>query len=60
MPWPTERLNKRSSKEAIDEAVSACISFLAEEKPEWENKRRVAACIADARRNAGASKVPKK
>ena len=59
MPLPTSKLSRRSSKEAIDEAISACISLLADEHPDWDNDRRVAACISDARRHAG-SKVPRK
>ena len=59
MPLPTSRLTRRSSKEAIDSAISACISMLSDEHPDWENDRCVAACISDARRHAG-SKVPKK
>lgn len=60
MPLATGRLNRRSSKEAIDKAISACISQLADEHPDWDNDRRVAACYADARRHAGASRVPRK
>lgn len=56
MPLPTTRLNRRSSKAAIQKAISACISMLADEHPDWDNKRCVAACYSDARRNAG-SKV---
>ncbi len=59
MPLATEKINRRSSKKAIDAAISACISQLAGEHPEWENKRRVAACMSDARRHAGSSRVPK-
>ena len=60
MPLPTAKLNRRSSKAAIGKAISACISMLADEHPDWDNDRRVAACYADARRHAGAAKVPKK
>lgn len=60
MPLATEKLNRRSSKEAIQKAISACVSQLADEHPDWDNDRRVAACHADARRHAGAAKVPKK
>ena len=56
MPLATEKLNRRSSKKAIDDAISRCISQLADEHPDWENERRVAACYSDARRHAG-SKV---
>lgn len=60
MPLPTAKLNRRSSKEAIDDAISACISMLSDEHPDWDHDRVVAACIDDARRHAGESKVPKK
>lgn len=60
MPLATSRLNRRSSKKAIDSAISECISQLADEHPDWDNDRRVAACFSDARRHAGGSKVPKK
>jgi len=60
MPLPTSRLNRRSSKKAIDAAVSACISMLADEHPDWDNDRRVGACLEDARRHAGSAKVPRK
>lgn len=60
MPLATARLNRRSSKKAIQNAISACISQLADEHPDWANDRRVAACHEDARRHAGAAKVPKK
>jgi len=60
MPLPTVSLSRRSSKKVIDRAISECISMLADEHPSWDNDRRVAACYADARRHAGATKVPKK
>jgi len=60
MPLPTSRLSRRSNKEAIDEAISACISMLHDEHPDWDDDRIIAACYADARRHAGAGKVPKK
>jgi len=59
MPMPTSKLNRRSSKGAIDEAISACISMLAKEHPEWERKRVIAACMSDARRHSGSARVPK-
>lgn len=60
MPLLTSRLNRRSNKKAIDEAVSACISTLSDEHPDWDHDRVVAACLEDARRHAGQAKVPKK
>ncbi len=59
MPLPTAKLSRRSSKGAIAKAISACISMLADEHPDWDNDRRVAACHEDARRHAG-SKVARK
>lgn len=60
MPWPTAKLNKRSSKKAIGEAISACISFVSDEHPDWDNDKVVAACHEDARRHSGSAKVPRK
>lgn len=60
MPLPTSSLNKRSNQDAIQEAISECISMLSDEHPDWDHDRVVAACIEDARRHAGQSKVPKK
>ena len=60
MPLPTTKLNRRSSPKAIEDAISACISMLADEHPDWDNKRRVAACLEDARRHAGSAKVPRR
>lgn len=60
MPLPTEKLTRRSSPEAIQDAISACIEMLHHEHPDWDNDRVVAACISDARRHAGSQKVPKK
>jgi len=59
MPLATERLTRRSSKEAIDRAISECVSQLADEHPNWERKRVIAACISDARRHSGSARVPK-
>ena len=58
-PMATSKLSRRSSKAAIDEAISKCISQLADEHPDWDNDRRVAACYSDARSHAGSSKVPR-
>jgi len=73
MPLATGRLNRRSSKEAIKEAVSACIETVMHEwkktgkigdsRPDNEEEARKQAaglCYADARRHAGGSKVPRK
>lgn len=73
MPRATERLNRRSSKEAIQKAISSCIETemnayketgkIGNARPEnAEEARKIAAglCYSDARRHAGAAKVPKK
>lgn len=60
MPLPTEKLTRRSSKEAIDNAIAQCHEVLHKEHPDWSDERISAACYADARRHAGAAKVPKK
>ena len=60
MPLPTERLNRRSSKKAIDRAIAGCHELLHKEHPDWPDERISAACYADARRHAGGAKVPRK
>jgi len=55
-----ERLNRRSSKGAIQKAISACISEMHDAHPDWSDDRIEAACINMARSRAGAAKVPKK
>lgn len=60
MPLPTERLNRRSSHKAVQNAISACIEMMHHEHPDWDDDRIEAACYADARRHAGSAKVPKK
>jgi len=73
MPLATERLTRRSSKEAIQEAISSCIETLMKEwkedgkignsRPKNEREARVqaaAVCYADARRHAGGSSVKKR
>ena len=72
-PLATERLTRMSSKEAIEKAISSCIETLMHEyerdgtigrsRPESKEaaqKQAAAVCYADARRNAGASQVPKR
>lgn len=71
-PLPTERLNRRSSKESIQKAISECIAIemreyertgmIGRSRPETKEdaqKQAAAICYASARRNAGA-KVPRK
>jgi hypothetical protein len=73
MPLPTEKLNRRSSKEHIQETVSACIEMVIREwketgkigssHPETEEdarKQAAAVCYGSARSHAGGSKVPRK
>jgi hypothetical protein len=66
MPLATEKLRRRSSKEAIQAAISACIETLEKEnerRPEGKKRSHEqiqAICYADARRHAGGSKVPAK
>lgn len=72
MPLPTERLNRRSSKKAIQRAISECVETVMHEwketgrignsRPETEEEARKQAagvCYTDARRHAGAAKVPR-
>ncbi len=59
MPTAADRLSKGASPDAIQDAVSKCISQLADEHPEWDNKRRVAACHDMARRATGKALAPK-
>lgn len=73
MPLATEKLRRRSSKEAIDKAVSSCIETVMHEwketgkignshpdSEEEARKQAAAVCYDDARRHAGASRVPEK
>jgi len=73
MPRATQRLNRRSSREAIDEAISSCIETVMREwketgrignsRPETEEEARKQAaglCYGEARRQAGATKVPRR
>lgn len=72
MPLATEKLSRRSSKEAIQEATSSCIETLMHEyerdgtigrsRPESKEEARkqaAAICYGDARRHAGEAKVPR-
>lgn len=55
-----ERLNRRSSKGAIQKAISACISEMHHAHPDWADDRIEVACYSMARQRAGAAKVPRK
>ena len=59
MPTSADRLKAGASPDAIQAAVSECISQLADEHPEWDNERRIAACHSMARRATGKSLAPK-
>jgi len=73
VPRATERLNRRSSKEAIAEAISSCIETeisgwketgrIGTSRPETEEEAREQAaglCYSEARSRAGGAKVPRK
>ena len=73
MPRATQRLNRRSSKEAIQEAISSCIETVMREwketgrignsRPENEEEARKQAsglCYSEARSRAGEVKVPRR
>lgn len=60
MPLPTAKLRRNSSKKVIQKAISACHSMLHDEHPDWSDERISGACYGDARRHAGAAKVPRK
>lgn len=61
MPQPEiDRLNRRSSKAAIQKAISACHSRLHDEHPDWPDERISTACYSMVRSRAGSAKVPKK
>lgn len=73
MPLGTERLNRRSSEEAIQKAISACIEqtmseyhdtgMIGRSRPGSEEEAReqaAAICYADARRRAGGAKVARR
>lgn len=47
-------LTRDSSPTEARKAISTCISRMADEHPDWDNDRRVAACM-DMAREAGAT-----
>jgi len=59
MPTAADRLTPESSPEAVQSGISACISQMADEHPDWENDRRVAACHSMARKATGKALRPK-
>ncbi len=59
MPTAAENLKPGASPEAVQSAVSACVSEMADKHPDWDNKRRVAACYSMARKATGKTLAPK-
>ena len=59
MPTAADRLKQGASPEATQEAISACVSEMADKHPDWDNKRRIAACHSMARRATGKALAPK-
>ena len=59
MPTAADKLSKDASPDAVQEAISKCVSQLANEHPDWDNKRRVAACYSMAREATGKGLAPK-
>lgn len=59
MPTAADRLPKGASPDQVDAAISKCISQMADEHPEWDNNRRVAACHEMARQATGKELKPK-
>ena len=59
MPTAADRLKAGASPEAVQAAVSSCVSELADAHPDWDNKRRVAACYSMARKATGKALAPK-
>jgi len=53
MPTAANQLSKGSSEKEIASAISRCVSQLADEHPDWDNDRRVAACFSMASRATG-------
>ena len=53
MPTAVDKLTKDSSDEQVQEAVSSCISQMADEHPDWDQDRLVAACSSMAREKSG-------
>lgn len=59
MPTAADKLTKESSAKSIQVAISSCISQMADEHPDWDNVRRVAACHSMARKAGASVPAPK-
>ena len=59
MPTAADRLKAGASSDEIQAAVSSCVSEMADKHPDWDNKRRVAACYSMARKATGKTLAPK-
>ena len=59
MPTAADRLTPQSSPEQVQAGISSCISQMADEHPEWDNARRIAACHSMARKASGKALRPK-
>lgn len=53
MPTAADKLSPGAGEEEKSAAISACISQLADEHPEWSNEKRVAACHSMAESATG-------
>jgi hypothetical protein len=58
MPTPAEELTINSSDEEVNNAISACISQLQGEKPDWPQDRLVAVCTSMASMATGNGQTP--
>ncbi len=59
MPTAADILTPTSTDEEVSAGVSACVSQMADEHPDWDNARRVAACHEIARTATGKALRPK-
>lgn len=57
MPTAVDRLTKSSSSKEASKAVSACISQMTDEHPDWSHDRRVTACYNMAREKTGKTQL---
>ena len=53
MPTEADKLTKDSSDTTVKQSISACISQMHDEHPDWDNDRVVAACHQMARKATG-------
>ena len=59
MPTAADRLKAGASPKSIQSAISECISEMADKHPDWDNKRRIAACHSMAKKATGETLAPK-